>query len=143
MAVIAEFEAAYSQVIDYILLLYTIMSRTAHLAILLLALPLAWAGPDAPAPARPERDHVQPRMEREHERFQHRQARIREALERGDLTPAEAALLRQRLEMRRERLERWRILQERLREAARSETPAMVPATPASQPPATPPATPP
>lgn len=42
------------------------------------------------------------------QRFQHREARIREALLRGDLTVEEADFLRRRLEGRRELLDSWR-----------------------------------
>ncbi|HEY9103192.1 hypothetical protein [Chitinimonas sp.] len=59
------------------------------------------------------------------ERFQHREARIRDALERGDLTPGEANQLRQRLEARRERLERWR--EQRQREGRPDVQPGLPP----------------
>lgn len=73
---------------------------------LLLALPAVLAAPAEPSPAPlPPALHKAERMEL---RFQHREARIREALERGDLTPHEAERLRERLEKRRERLEMWR-----------------------------------
>lgn len=45
------------------------------------------------------------------DRVQHREMRIREALERGDITPEEAGALRERLrDVRRQRMERWRAM---------------------------------
>ncbi|MBV8659556.1 MAG: hypothetical protein JO142_17175 [Burkholderiales bacterium] len=43
------------------------------------------------------------------DRFQHRERRLREAIERGDITPAEAEAVRQqRAELRKQRAEHWR-----------------------------------
>jgi len=47
------------------------------------------------------------------DRFQHRERRLREAIERGDITPAEAEAVRQqRAELRKQRAEHWRGAQE-------------------------------
>lgn len=109
------------------------MFRACLLLTLLLAVP-AYAGTQAgpsqgqgagagqgmrPPPRAMQREAVAA------ERFQHREARIRDALERGDLTPGEANMLRQRLEARRERLERWR--EQRLRDGGRPEAPGATP----------------
>ncbi|GAB3244081.1 hypothetical protein [Chitinimonas naiadis] len=110
------------------------MFRPSWLIALLLVLPALAAAPagspmgpgpggpvgSRPLPLRPE-PRFAPRESLAAERFQHREARIREALERGDLTPNEANMLRQRLDARRERLERWR--EQRLRENGRTDTP--------------------
>ncbi|PHV13048.1 hypothetical protein [Chitinimonas sp. BJB300] len=63
---------------------------------LLFALPMGWA-------AEPEPQQPTPVKEIEL-RFQHREARIREALAHGDLTEAEAEYLRHRLERKRNQL---------------------------------------
>jgi hypothetical protein len=64
-----------------------------------------------PATALAKGDGVHARIERpkaEAEHAEHREVRIREALEHGDITPDEAAALRERRrEDRRQRLERW------------------------------------
>ncbi|QNM96004.1 hypothetical protein [Chitinimonas koreensis] len=71
-----------------------------------------------------------PSAEKVQQRFMHREARIREALERGDISADEAAQLRQRLEARRSLVERWREREERLRREAEQQAPAAAPAAP-------------
>ena len=63
------------------------------------------------------REVARPRLEgvrqAQVDRFQHRERRLREAIERGDITPAEAdALRQQRAELRKQRAERWHSAQE-------------------------------
>lgn len=111
------------------------MFQTARYLLVLLLCTAAFSAPRERTP--PAREELKQQMaERAADRFQHREARIREAIERGDLTPGEADLLRQRLEMRRQRLERWRELQEKLGERV---APGDAP-LPANAPTATPPA---
>lgn len=71
---------------------------------------------------RPNGDHAQ-----------HREMRIREALERGDITPEEANALRERVrEARRQRLERWRNLQGQPKQEENDNQPAPPPNPPSA-----------
>ncbi|QDQ27830.1 hypothetical protein FNU76_16580 [Chitinimonas arctica] len=110
------------------------MFRAVPTLLLTFALSAALAGPPPPMPNVPPAEMHERAAERMQQRFLHREARIREAVERGDLTPAEAALLRQRLEMHRQRVEYWRQRLERSREEEGATVPPPVVAPPALPP---------
>jgi hypothetical protein len=81
--------------------------RFRFLFLLMIALPAAALPRGEFARARQER------LKQQVDHAQHREMRIREALERGDITQSEADALRERRrEARRQRLERWQAQQQ-------------------------------
>lgn len=109
--------------------------RLLSIAALCIASAAALAGPVeqlGPPPLRqgPPAPGRMPSHEQVQQRFMHREARIREALERGDISVDEAAQLRQRLEARRSLVERWREREERLRREAEQQAQTAAPAAP-------------